>query len=247
MKVFITGGLTGMGLEVSKMYLKNGAQVGICSFEKLDDIKDILTPGVDYYQADVTNEEAMKTAINSFHEKHGCLDLVLANAGINMVKAKIPDFKRGRQVFNINVIGVINTFEPAIEIMKVQKSGQLAALGSISGITGMPGMACYGASKAAVMSLCESLEVDLHHYGIKVTTLAPGFVATPLTSINNHKMPFLMSQEEAANKIYTALKRKKGLYVFPFQMKVLSTLLYHLPRKFYRCMMKYDLLGLSKS
>lgn len=235
--VFITGGLTGMGRELSKFYLRDNYQVGICSIEKLEDIKDQLIAGVDYYQANVCDVEAMNSCITDFAKRHGRLDVVIANAGINHHKTSIPDFNRGRAVIQTNVIGVVNTFEPAINIMKEQGYGHIAGMASISSFAGLPGMACYGASKAAVLSLCESLSIDLKQYGIKVTTFAPGFVQTPLTSINKHKMPFLLKPEQAAEKMYGALKRGKSLYIFPLPMKFIAGVLKHLPRKLYRAIM----------
>lgn len=246
MNVFITGGTTGMGYELSKLYLKDGHRVGICSIESYEDIKNDLLEGVTYYQANVTDKDAIAKAIKDFAKRNDTLDLVIANAGINHPKAKIPDFDRGRAVIEINVIGVMNTFEPAIEVMKEQGYGHLAAMSSISAFSGLPGMAFYGASKAAVMSMCESFEIDLANYGIKVTTLAPGFVKTPLTQDNKHKMPFVMEQFEAAQKMYDALESNKKLYVFPLPMNMASKVLKHMPRSIYRPFMKKDILGLSK-
>lgn len=246
MKVFITGGTTGMGHELAKLYNNSGASVAVCSVEDTHDIKDKLPQGIQYYQANVVDKNAIKAAIEDFAQKHNGLDLVIANAGINHPKAKIPDFDRGRAVLEINIIGVVNTFEPAINIMKKQGSGHLAAMSSISAFAGLPGMAFYGASKAAVMSMCETFEIDLASFGIKVTTLAPGFVKTPLTKENGHKMPFMLEQKEAALKMFKALNNNKKVFVFPFPMKMASKLLKHLPRFIYRPLMKRDLLGLSK-
>ena len=194
--------------------------------------------------ADVTDAAATREAIESFAERVGGLDILVANAGISMPKASFPDFRRGRQVMNVNLMGTINSFEPALEIMRQQGSGQLVALGSVSGITGMPGMAFYGASKAAVMHFCESLAADLSGHGIDVTVVAPGFVATPLTENNPHKMPFLMTSRRAVDQIYKAIHKRKAYSVFPLPMALLAGLLYHLPKRLYLGLMKRDLLGL---
>ena len=114
MNIFITGGLTGMGREMSMLYLNDGHKVGICSIEKYEDIKDQLLEGVTYFQANVTVRDEIYNAIKSFGTDNAGLDIVIANAGINHHKAKIPDFERGRNVLMTNVIGVVNTFEPAI-------------------------------------------------------------------------------------------------------------------------------------
>ena len=246
-RVFITGAASGMGLSLARHYLQQGSAVGTCSIESLQDIAAQLPDGLDYSQADVTDAGATAAAVKAFAERVGGLDLMIANAGISMPKAALPDFARGRAVFNVNVLGVVNAFEPAIEIMAKQGSGQLVALGSISGITGMPGMAFYGASKAAVMQFCESLAVDLKDHGIDVTVVAPGFVATPLTAKNPHKMPFMLTTEQAVARIIKAIERRRLRVVFPWPMAALAAFLYHLPRGLYVRLMRLDLTGLRKN
>ena len=248
LNVFITGGTSGLGLEVANHYLKEGANVAVCSFEDEQTARTTIPSEFSFYQADVTDVSRIREVIYDFKNKVGSIDVVIANAGISMEKKKIPDFERGRKVIQINVIGVLNTFEPAIEIMKVQGSGQIAALSSIAGtIGGIPGMAIYGASKSAVYTLCESLEIDLASFGIQVTCLAPGFIDTPLTKGNPNSKPFLVTQEKAGEQIYKALKRKKGLYLFPYQLNFTSQIMRRLPRGLYKWIMKNDVLGSAKS
>jgi len=244
MNVFITGVSSGLGLELARIFLQEGHRVGGCSFEAQPEVAARLPEPIRYYQADVTDREALAAAIRDF-AGNGQLDILIASAGISMPKQRIPDFERGRQVFKVNLLGLLNAFEPAIAIMKAQGHGHLVTMGSVSGFTGMPGMAIYGASKSAVINLCESFEIDLHRFGIHVTCVAPGFIDTPLTRQNPHKMPFLMSQEKAARLIRKAIARKKGLCVFPWQMYLISTVLYHLPRPVYKWFMKKDPLRLA--
>ncbi len=244
--VFITGGSSGIGLELAKLYASAGHETAVCSFEPEAAARPAVPPGIRYYQADVTDAPALRAALEDFAAQAGRLDLVVANAGISMRKAAIPDFERGRRVIMTNVIGTLNTFEPAIALMKAQGGGQLAAVGSVAGtIGGLPGMAIYGASKAAIVTLCESFEIDLHRHGIQVTTLAPGFVDTPMTRENRHKKPFELSQAEAGLRMFDALEARKGLYLFPLPLKVLSSLCSFLPRRLYKAIMKCDLLGFA--
>jgi NAD(P)-dependent dehydrogenase (short-subunit alcohol dehydrogenase family) len=240
--VLITGGTTGLGFELCKHFHRDGFQVGVCSFEPAEKFAATLPQGVLYYQADVNDTAAMKKAVDDFHSQTGRLDIVIANAGISMHKNKIPDFERGRAVIRTNVIGVLNTFEPAIHIMKEKKSGQLVAISSISGLTGgLPGMAIYGASKSAVYTLCESLDIDLHSFGIKVTTIAPGFVSTGLNT-DKHARPFELTPDQAGQKIYQGIRSRKSLYAFPLPLAIVSYFLKLLPRSWYRGLMKMDLL-----
>lgn len=86
MNVFITGGLTGLGAETAVNLMKDGHSVGVCSFQAEEDIKDILPNGVEYYQADVIDRDRVNIVVNEFANKHGCLDVIYANAGINHPK-----------------------------------------------------------------------------------------------------------------------------------------------------------------
>ena len=246
MNVFITGGLSGLGLDLSHRFLNDGYTVGVCDLQSNEEAQATVKDGIQYFQADVLDKERLAAVIHEFAQRNNGLDIMVANAGISMPKAKIPDFDRGRKVIEINVIGVLNTFEPAIHIMKEQGRGQLVGLGSVAGTVGLPGVAIYGASKSAVINLCESLEIDLASFGIHVTTIAPGFVETPLTQHLKHKMPFKISQEEAVDLMYKAILKRKGLYVLPFKMMLLSRLLYHLPRPLYKFIQKRDPVGLSE-
>ncbi len=245
MNVFITGGLTGLGAETAINLMKDGHTVGICSFQAIEDIKDILPSGAEYYQADVTDRARVNIVVNEFATKHGTLDVIYANAGINHPKQEVPDWDIAHKVVDINIKGVMNTVEPAIEIMKKQKSGHIVTISSISGFAGLPGMSVYGSTKAFIRSFSETLSVDLGKYGIEVTCLAPGFIATPLTESNKHNMPFLLTQEQAGKEIIKAIYQQKSMHIFPFPQKFIAGFLYHLPRPLYRFIMKRDLTGLK--
>jgi short-subunit dehydrogenase len=127
-----------------------------------------------------------------------------------------------------------------------RKKGHLVATASVAGFMGLPGAGAYSASKAAVLKLCESYSLDLKKFGIHVTAIAPGFIDTPLTQKNNHKMPFLMSSEKAAHLIKRAIEKKKVLYVFPFRMKIVVTILDKMPRSLYRLIMSLKFFNYSE-
>jgi short-subunit dehydrogenase len=247
MNVFITGGLTGMGKEVGLLLKEDGHTVAVSSFQDYEDIKSDLPFGFEYYKADVRDKERMKEVITEFKNKFGSIDLVYANAGINHPKVSIPDWERGLDVIDINIKGVIHTVAPAIEYMKEQKTGHIVTIASISAYAGLPGMSIYGSTKAFIKSFSESLSIDLKPYGIDVTMVAPGFVLTPLTESNNHKMPFLINQKEAAVHIKKAIDKKKAVHIFPLPMSAISKVLYYLPRFIYRKVMGKGLGGLKES
>jgi short-subunit dehydrogenase len=244
--IFITGGTTGIGLALSKLYLKEGHRVGICGrhlskfpIEIRNKYKNLYC-----YEVDVTDREQLHNAIIEFAGND--LDIIIANAGRSVgSKSKVPKLGVSNEIIDINVKGVLNAFDIALETMLPRKKGHLVATASVAGLVGLPGAAAYSASKAAVLKLCESYAIDLKPRGISVSAIAPGFVDTPLTQKNNHKMPFLMSVDKAALKIKKAIDRKKVLYIFPIQMKIVMIILDKMPRSWYRALMSIKLFNYS--
>lgn len=247
MNIFITGGTTGIGLALAKLYLEEGHRVGICArnLSKFPvEIKNKYKQ-LSCYEVDVTKREDLYRAVHDF--AGGELDIMIANAGRSVgAKTKTPQFSVASEIIDINVKGVLNTFDIALEIMLPKKKGHLVATASVAGFMGLPGAGAYSASKAAVLKLCESYSIDLKRHGISVTAIAPGFVDTPLTQQNNHKMPFIMSSEKAARLIKNAIEKKKVLFVFPRRMKFVVTILDKMPRCLYRTLMGLKLFNYSE-
>ncbi len=246
MNIFITGGTTGIGLELAKLYLDDGHRVGICgrSIQKLPPELKTKYKNLFSYEVDVTNREELNRAIKEFSQ--GTLDIIVANAGRSVgAKTKIPNLAIASQIMDINVKGVLNTFDVALELMMPLKKGHLVATASVAGFVGLPGASSYSASKAAVLKLCESYSIDFKDMGIDVTAIAPGFIDTPLTQQNSHSMPFLMSAQKGARMIKKAIGKKKVLYVFPWQMKCVITILDKMPRFMYRALMGLKLFNYS--
>jgi len=240
-KVFITGGTSGIGLALAIKYLDQGYKVGVCG----RDLSKVPTAVIEKYnnnlslfQVDVTSREELKSSIAKFAE--GRLDILIASAGISIPHKKtLPDFDRAHAIINTNVLGLLNSFEAALEVMLPNKGGKLVAIASVAGMIGVPRAAAYCASKAAVIKFCESLTVDLLPKGINVITIAPGFIDTPLTQQNNHPLPFVIDSSTAAEKIYVAIENNIPLYIFPIPMKILIYFLYFLPRWLYRRFMMF--------
>jgi len=242
--IFITGATTGIGFELAKLYVKEGYRVGVCGRD-LSKLADPYRSRFSCYEVSVTDEQKLRESIEDFAK--GGLDIIMANAGISHgSKTKMPNFAATRRIFDINVYGVFNTFAPAIDIFAKQGHGHLVATASVAGFVGLPGAAAYSASKAAVISLCESYCLDLKGAGIDVTTICPGFIDTPLTQKNDHSMPFLMPVEKGARKIKNAIDKKKKLYVFPWQMALVIHTLRRMPRSCYRFIMQLPFANYSK-
>lgn len=246
--VFITGGTTGIGAELAKYYVEKGWKVGVCGRDKLK-FEESFThqrDSISFYQVDVSNRDEVKKAIKDFSSSIG-LDLLIANAGIGYkFKTKVPDFEFSYKMVNINLLGVMYSFEAALDVMIPRSKGQLVAVASIAGYNGLPGVSAYSATKAAVQKYCESLHLDLRQFGISVTTINPGFVDTPLTKSNHHPMPFLMDSPKAARLIGRAIEKKKMTYHFPFMFAGLVRLMGILPRTWYRFLFSLKAFNYSK-
>lgn len=244
--IFITGGSSGIGLATALKFKSAGFVVGICArnTEQLEKLQK--EHGFEVYSLDVTKSEDVKKAVYTFYQKHG-LNIVFANAGKSYVhKNKIPDFKVARAVIDINLNGVVNVFEPACEIFLRQGFGQLVATSSVAGLNGLPGVSGYSAAKSGVIKFCESLAIDLKSEGIAVTCICPGFVDTPLTQLNPHPMPFMISAEVAAEKIYKGIMAQKHIVFFPFFFSMMVRLLSVLPRNLYAFIMGIKIFNYSK-
>jgi short-subunit dehydrogenase len=246
MDVFITGGTSGLGLALAELYYNNGHRVGLCGRDISKLPKESKAPERwRPYTADVLNKEQLAEAIHDFSKGHR-LDLLIASAGRSVgKKSKIPNFSVAQQVIEVNIFGVLNCYELALPIMQSQGTGHLCAISSVAGFMGLPGASSYSASKAAITIFNESLTLDLKDSGINVSTICPGFVDTPLTRQNNHKMPFLMSSEKAAKVMKKGLDRKKSLIVYPWQMWIVVTFLSKIPRSWYRKLMGLKWLNYS--
>ena len=240
--IFITGGSTGIGLALAKLYADNNYRVGICARDMAKLPKGFLQAyqNINFYHADVTDKQQLQQVIDEFMViAAGHIDIIIANAGRSSgSKRHLPSFDIVANIVDTNFKGFINTAAIAIDIFMRQKYGHLVAIASVAGFVGLPGCAAYSASKAAILMYCESLAIDLSNYDIDVTAIAPGFIDTPLTQQNDHKMPFIMSVTKAAKLIKRAIDKRKVLYVFPIRMKLLILLLALLPRSLYRSLMK---------
>jgi short-subunit dehydrogenase len=227
--------------------MKQGHNVAVCGRDLTKLPAELKNSRLYSYQVDVSEREQILEAVSDFSKKMLGLDLVIAGAGVSVPKkTKIPDFVAAAKLIDINVKGVMFTFEAALNEMLPKKHGHIVAIGSVAGMVGLPGAGPYSASKAAVLKLCESLALDLPSHGISVTAIAPGFVDTPLTRKNPHPMPFMITSDDAAKRIIKAIDAKKVLLVFPWQMATLMWILERLPRFFYRYLMSFKRFNYSR-
>jgi hypothetical protein len=139
------------------------------------------------------------------------------------------DLEVMRETFAVNNVGMAATFHPYLLRMRQRGSGTLVGIASVAAIRGMPGHGAYCASKAAVVAYSESLRGELRGTGVRVVTLLPGYIATPLTAGNPYPMPFLLPAERFAEQAAHAIASGVSYRVIPWQMALVAKLLRALP------------------
>ena len=232
--VVITGASGGLGAAIARRYAAAGATLGLIArrAQELERFAATCAGACATHAADVRDSAAMRAAAADFTSQHGVPDIVIANAGVSIgTLTEAPEDEQAfRDVFDINVIGMVNTFQPYIAPMRSRGGGVLVGIASVAGYRGLPGSGAYSASKAAAISYLESLRVDLRGSGITVITLCPGYIVTAMTDKNSYRMPFIMTADEAANKIAVIIEKRKTYAVIPWQMAVVARLMHVLPR-----------------
>ena len=233
---FITGASSGIGQALAAHFAAQGYRLALVArrgaeIEAWLEAQGIPSEAGRAFTADVRDTDSITAAGRACIAAMGLPDVVIANAGISVGVdiAERADLERVRECFETNVVGLAATFQPFIEGMRERRSGTLVGIASVAGIRGLPGHAAYCASKAAVISLCESLRGECRDRGVKVVTICPGYVATPLTSRNRYVMPFLMTPEAFARQAGAAITAGASYRVIPWQMGIVAKLLRLLP------------------
>lgn len=238
--VFITGASSGIGQALAERYLRAGWRLALVA-RRTDAIKtwiqanEVSVGSYEIYSADVARPDSIIAAGHACLERQGLPDVVVANAGISvgMDTMQRCDLDVMAQTFATNNLGMAATFHPFVEPMVRRGSGRLVGVGSVAGIRGLPGHGAYCASKAAVISYCESLRGELRGSGVRVVTICPGYVDTPLTRENRYAMPFLLSPQVFADRAFRAIEAGASYRVIPWQMGVVAKLLRMLPNAWF--------------
>ena len=236
-RVIITGASSGIGAALARHYAASAAILGLMARREtaLQELAAQLRVPVQIFPVDVRDATAMRNAAAAFMAHHGCPDVVIANAGVSTgTLTELPeDLRAFQDVLDINVIGMVNTFQPFIAAMREAGCGTLVGVASVAGYRGLPGAAAYSAAKAAAISYLESLRVELRASGIKVITICPGYIATPMTAQNPYPMPFMLSADRAARLMANIIDRGRTFAVIPWQMAIVARVLRVLPNWLY--------------
>jgi len=232
LRVFITGASSGLGAALAERYAAQGATLGLLARRAIDDAP---AGPHRHYRADVRDHAAIAAAAQDFIAYAGGIDIVIANAGIShgTLTEAPADLAVFEAIFATNVTATVATFAPFIDTMRTQRAGTLVGIASVAGVRGMPGGGAYSASKAAVATYCESLRLEMRPYGIRVVTIAPGYIDTPMTQQNAYPMPFLLAPARFAGQAVRTIARGTSYRVIPWQMGVVAKLLRLLPNALY--------------
>jgi len=243
--VFITGATSGIGCALANFYARQGAVLGLAARrgEQLKALAERLSAvgakQVLCYALDVADAAALRAAAEDFIARTGAPDIVIANAGVSSgtLTECADDLEVIRRIFDTNVYGMAATFSPFIAAMRHSatqgRTGRLVGIASVAGIRGLPGAEAYSASKSAVITYLESLRLEMRSSGIRVVTILPGYIKTPMTAVNPYRMPFLLPADEAARRFARVIERGCSYSVIPWQMGLVAKLLRLLPNGLY--------------
>lgn len=234
--VVITGASSGMGWDLALLLASYGAKLGLCArrLGKLEELKpaceELGSPDVQIFEADVVDREAMIAMRDALFAKWGFVDIVVANAGIGGLNPGPHfDMDLNERTMKVNFFGLANTLIPYVPSMIDKATGQLVTISSLSAFRGLPNAGSYCSAKAAQARLSESLRVDLRPKGIDVTCIHPGFIESPMTDHDEFTMPFMVPVRKSSELIAWAIARRKAVYLYPWQMRMLTYLNRMLP------------------
>jgi short-subunit dehydrogenase len=234
--VFITGASSGIGQALAARYHEAGWRLALSArrgdvIEQWARERGVPSDRYAVYEADVADVESIAAAGLACIARQGIPDVVIANAGISigMDTAEREDLAVMARTFATNNVGLAATFHPFVRPMTQRGVGALVGIASVAGIRGLPGQGAYCASKAAAISYCESLRGELRATGVKVITICPGYVATPMTAANRFPMPFLITAEAFADRAFRAVEAGVSYRVIPWPMAIVAKLLRALP------------------
>lgn len=242
--ILITGASTGIGKAISQKLLQRSCNLVLIArrdsliTDYINETKNI-TAKVKIVKCDVTNKNEVINAYQTAVSEFGKIDIAILNSGVDIkISPKTFDSSSGEKVMNTNFFGVIYLIEQLLPEMIKRKEGIIAPVSSLADNRGYSGSGFYCASKAALSIFLEGFSIDLKKYGIKVITIKPGFVKTPMTDKNNFKMPFMIPVEKSADYIIKGIEKEKSIIQFPLPTVIGAKIIGMLPNWLYKLLAK---------
>lgn len=243
-RVWLSGASSGLGEALARELISRGCRVALFARREtvLESLREEMqgsgpSDGILVQPGDVTDVTRVRAAIREAEERFDGLDVLLLNAGTgDSLYPEEFDSQLVERIFRVNFLGAVYGIEAALPGMLARRSGAIVGISSIAGVRGLPFSGPYCASKAALTTFLESLRVDLRGTGVRVTTVHPGFIRTPLTDRNRFRMPFLQPVDRSARRIVRAIEHGRRELHFPKRLTI--------PLKLLRCVPVpvYDLL-----
>ncbi len=238
--ILITGASSGIGRELALRLAKEKCKLALIArrVELLDELREqVENYGSELLtiKCDVTKKDEVKKAVGLTSEKFNRIDGAVLNSGIGL-KQSFADFDSsiGERTFAVNYFGIVYFLNELLPIMKERKSGFIAGISSLADTRGFPVSGFYCSSKAAVTSLLESLKAEYKPFNVKIISVHPGFIKTPMTDKNDFPMPYLMEADKAVEIIFNGLKKEKKVIRFPWQMALLTGFLRRMPDSWFQ-------------
>lgn len=237
--ILITGASLGLGRALALRCARAGWRV-VASARGREQLESLaaeaaeLSGEITPYPLDVTDAAAVAAAVQHVEAEIAPIGIAVLNAGTHRPMAA-ESFRAAdvEGLLKLNVLGIANCLEALLPRMIARRQGRLALVASVAGYAGLPTAAGYGASKAAVINMAESLKPELDRLGVVLQVVNPGFVQTPLTDKNDFPMPFLMPADAAAEAFFRGLESQRFEIVFPRRFVYLMKLLRMLPYRLF--------------
>ncbi len=234
---WITGAGKGIGRALALRVAADGWTVA-ASARTLEDLSSLAaecpTGRIHAFPLDITDLSATKATLHEIEQRLGTLTLAVLNAGTHVpMAAETFSVDAFRHLVETNLMGTVNGLGQIIPAFVERQGGHIAVVASLAGYRGLPTSAAYGATKAALINMCEALKPDLERHGVRLSLINPGFVETPLTDKNEFSMPFLIPVEEAVDHIRRGLERPAFETAFPKRFAYLMKILRILPDRLF--------------
>ncbi len=218
-RAIITGASSGIGEAMARQFSRRGYALALLA-RRADLLQKLASelPNAIAIPCDVTDSAAVHDAV----ARAGEINVAIANAGVGTTGWAAKSVSEAERMMRVNYFGMLYLFDAVIPQMMERRSGRFAGIASIAGLRGFPTASGYSASKAAMQAFLEAARVELAPFGIRVTIVNPGFIATAMTEKNTFSMPFLMTTERAAKIIVDGIERGARIVEFPWQMSALT-------------------------